>query len=116
MARKASIITIVCIILILIISIIGVSCNNRTRVVIKKAACESRYVKAYEDVVTDYEYKYDFVNGSLRLLPNTHTAKHKAVYQLKYRTIYDDLTFKDEWVDVSKAEYDEYEKIKNSGG
>lgn len=79
--RKASIITIVCIILILIISIIGVSCNNRTRVVIKKAACESN-----------------------------------AVYQLKYRTIYDDLTFKDEWVDVSKAEYDEYEKIKNSGG
>ena len=79
-------------------------------------AGKSRYVKAYEDVVTDYEYKYDFINGRLRLLPNTHTVKHKAVYQLKYRTIYDDLTFKDEWVDVSKAEYDEYEKIKNSGG
>lgn len=37
-------------------------------------------------------------------------------YELKYKIIYDDLTTSDEWVNVTKDEYDYYEKLKNSGG
>ena len=53
---------------------------------------------------------------------NTRTAVKKAPcdskieYKLRYRTIYNDLTGKDEWVTVSKTEFDKYENIKNNGG
>jgi hypothetical protein len=114
--RKAGIITILCIFIFAIVSVIGVSCGADTRTVIKKAACESKHIKAYTEVVTDYEYKFDWLHGKYRLVPNTHTVKHKDEYKLMYRTIYDDLTGKTEWVTVSKAEYDAYKAQENRGG
>ena len=37
-------------------------------------------------------------------------------YELKYKIIYDDLTTSDEWVNVTKDEYNYYERLKNAGG
>lgn len=117
--NKIGCITAFCIVFIVLISFVGVcvgSCGADTRTVVKKVACDSKCIEAYEKIVTSYEYKWDWLHTEFRLVPNIHTEKHEAEYKLKYRTIYDDLTCKDEWISVSKAEYDEYEELKNSGG
>lgn len=84
--KRIGIALILCVIMILVISIVGVSCGNGAdnRAIVRIAPCDSQ--------------------------------RTNENYKLRYRIIYDDSTSRDEWVQVTKAEYDSYEALKNSGG
>ena len=69
-----------------------------------------RYTPAHEEVVTEYEYKYDGWKGEFRLMPNTHTKKYNESYELLYKITYTDGSSKEEWQEVTEKEYSEFKK------
>lgn len=95
--------------------------------------CKGDYCPFFEErkrkVILDWLIIAIFIVFIILLIVNTlscGTEDHKVVkraaceskveYKLFYRTIYDDLTGKEEWVTVSKAEYDKYKANENRGG
>ena len=68
------------------------------------------YTPAHEEVVTEYEYKYDAWKGEYRLMPNTHTKKYNEKYELLYKITYDDGSSEEKWQEVTEKEYSEFKK------
>jgi len=85
-----------------------VACEKKIEV--SRDVIDCRYTPAHEEVVTEYEYKYDGWKGEYRLMPNTHTKKYNEKYELLYKITYDDGSSEKNWQEVTEKEYSEFKK------
>ena len=82
--------------------------NKRSSVeVVNEVPIDTRYTESHQEIVTDYDYQYDFFSGEgFRLMPNTHTAIIPDKYEVQYRVYYDNCTNDTEWREVARDEYE----------
>ena len=67
---------------------------------------DARYTAAYSAMETVYGYKYDWLNGEFKYLPEIKMVNHDEKYEVKYEVSYSDGSVVEEWRTVSKAEYE----------
>lgn len=71
-----------------------------------KTPTGARYTPQHQEMVTDYEYKFNWWTGEFELLPNIHTETYSEKYEILYHIEYSDGTTNDCWEEVTKFEYD----------
>ena len=69
-------------------------------------AIDRRYTAAYDSIETDYQYKYNLFEGAFALVPEVKTVHHEEVYEVLYRTTYDDGSTRDRWETVGEEEWE----------
>ena len=90
--------------LIIVILLLLTACSSKTEV--SRELLDHDYTPAFEAVETEYVYQWDCFNGEYRFLPDTHTVRHEAKYQLLYRVVYEDGSQDTIWEEVNEREYD----------
>ena len=90
--------------LIIVILLLLIACSSKTEV--SRELLDHDYTPAFEAVETEYVYQWDWFNGEYRFLPDTHTVRHEAKYQLLYRVVYEDGSQDTVWEEVNEREYD----------
>lgn len=65
-----------------------------------------RYTPSRQELVTTYDYKYNWWSGEFVLVPNTHTETMPEKYEVQYIITYDDETTESVWVECTKTEYE----------
>lgn len=73
---------------------------------VSREAIDRRYTAAYDSIETDYQYKYNLFEGAFALVPEVKTVHHEEVYEVLYRTTYDDGSTRDRWETVGKEEWE----------
>ena len=91
--------------LLLILALVTL-CACKGKEEVSRELLEHDFTPAYEGIETEYVYQFDYLVGEFRLMPDIHTVRHKAKYQLMYRITYDDNSHEDIWEEVSQKEYD----------
>lgn len=81
-----------------------------------KTPTDLRYTPAHQEMVTDYEYKYNFLQGDWVLVPNVHTETVPDKYEVYYRITYVDGGTTEHWETVDKSEYDAAAAFLSEGG
>ncbi len=82
--------------------------------VVNEVPVDTRHTESHQEIVTDYDYQYDFFSGEgFRLMPNTHTAIIPDKYEVQYRVYYDNYTNETEWREVARDEYEAALKLLN---
>ena len=71
-----------------------------------KTPTDLRYTPAHQEMVTDYEYKYNVWQGEFVLVPNVRTEYVPDKYEVYYLITYVDGDTAERWETVGKAEYD----------
>ena len=89
--------------LLAVLAIIS-GCYKRSEV--SREAIDRRYTAAYDSIETDYQYKYNLFEGAFALVPEVKTVHHEEVYEVLYRTTYDDGSTRDRWETVGKEEWE----------
>ena len=94
--------------LLAVVLLLGiVSCGYKaSRKEIGRVAVDRRYTAAYDSIETDYQYKYNFIKGEFVLVPDIKTVHHEEVYEVLYRTDYDDGSMRERWETVGKEEWE----------
>lgn len=87
-------------ILVLILSITG--CTE----VESKYIVDYRYNAPRTDVVTDYNYKWNWHEDEYQLVPDTHTKYVPESYELMWEIRYDNGHVSREWQKCTRFEYD----------
>lgn len=80
------------------------ACESRK--VASKTPTDARYTPARQEMVTDYEYKYNWWTGDFELVPNIHTQTLPEKYEVYYHIEYTNGDSADSWETVTKSEYD----------
>ena len=91
------------VLLFLIFSLVGCAGEKDIK---EKSPIDTRYTPQSQEIVTDYEYKYNFLLGEFVLVPNTHTETIPEKYEVCYLVVYIDDSTIESWETVDKAEYD----------
>ncbi len=78
--------------------------------VVTKTPVSTEYVPAYDAMEMVYEYKYDWLNGEFKYLPNIKQVHHEEVFKVQYKIAYSDGSEETRWEDVDKETYEEAEK------
>ena len=94
------IITIILMMAILLFSL-G-ACAGKTEV--SREVLDWSYTAPYDGVETNYQYRYNFLNGEFVLVPAVETVQHDAVYKILYRITYSDGSTVDVWEEVTAIE------------
>lgn len=76
----------------------------------RKYIVDYRYNEPRNDVVTDYEYKYNIWTEKRELVPNTHTEYVPESYELMWEYQYDDGHTERKWEKCTRFEYDDAKK------
>lgn len=93
--------------LTVVLMLVIVSCGYTTsREMVSREAIDRRYSAAYDSVETEYQYKYNFLERAFVLVPDIKTVHHEEVYEVLYRTTYDDGSTRDRWETVGKEEWE----------
>lgn len=90
--------------LLAVLAIISGCAAKRSEV--SREAIDRRYTAAYDSIETDYQYKYNLFEGAFALVPEVKTVHHEEVYEVLYRTTYDDGSTRDRWETVGKEEWE----------
>ena len=93
---------------ILTILFVLVGCQDSE--VVSKEPIDKKYTESYIGVETDYKYQYDWLNGKFRYLPYTHSVEYPEKYEIEYKITYADNEVKKVWEEVSKEDYEEFQK------
>ena len=94
--------------LAMVLLLVIVSCGyTASREMVSREAIDRRYTAAYDSIETDYQYKYNLFEGAFALVPEVKTVHHEEVYEVLYRTTYDDGSTRDRWETVGKEEWEE---------
>ena len=67
---------------------------------------DARYTAAYSAMETVYNYKYDWLHGDWRYLPEMRMVDHDEKYEIQYEITYSDGSVVKTWRSVSKEEYE----------
>lgn len=73
---------------------------------VSREVIDWRYTSAYDSIETDYQYKYNFLEGEFVLVPEVKTVHHEEVYEVLYRVTYDNGSTYDWWETVGKKEWE----------
>lgn len=93
--------------LAVVLLLVIVSCGyTASREMVSREAIDRRYTAAYDSIETDYQYKYNLFEGAFALVPEVKTVHHEEVYEVLYRTTYDDGNTRDRWETVGKEEWE----------
>lgn len=93
--------------LAVVLLLVIVSCGyTASREMVSREAIDRRYTAAYDSIETDYQYKYNLFEGAFALVPEVKTVHHEEVYEVLYRTTYDDGSTRDRWETVGKEEWE----------
>lgn len=92
--------------LLAVLAIISGCYEAEKRSEVSREAIDRRYTAAYDGVETGYQYKYNFLEGAFVLVPEVKTVHHEEVYEVLYRTTYDDGSTRDRWETVGKEEWE----------
>lgn len=106
---------ILAIIIIIVFGIIIFSIVKCSPKVIKEEPINVRYFPAREEIQTEHEYKYNFLEGEWQLVPNTRTVTVPEKYEVEYLLTYDNGTTTKKWREVSKEVYEDIALKLNSG-
>lgn len=93
--------------LLAVLAIISGCYEASKRSEVSREAIDRRYTAAYDSIETDYQYKYNLFEGAFALVPEVKTVHHEEVYEVLYRTTYDDGSTRDRWETVGKEEWEE---------
>ena len=92
--------------LLAVLAIISGCYEASKRSEVGREAIDRRYTAAYDSIETDYQYKYNLFEGAFALVPEDKTVHHEEVYEVLYRTTYDDGSTRDRWETVGKKEWE----------
>lgn len=92
--------------LLAVLAIISGCYEASKRSEVSREAIDRRYTAAYDSIETDYQYKYNLFEGAFVLVPEVKTVHHEEVYEVLYRTTYDDGSTRDRWETVGKEEWE----------
>ncbi len=101
-------------ILIMSATLFFTACNSKE--IAEKTPADLRYTPARQELVTDYEYKYNWWTGDFELVPNVHTETLPEKYEIYYLITYTDGTSAEGWETVNKSEYDATSDFLSEGG
>ena len=93
--------------LLAVLAIVSGCYEASKRSEVSREAIDRRYTAAYDSIETDYQYKYNLFEGAFALVPEVKTVHHEEVYEVLYRTTYDDGSTRDRWETVGKEEWEE---------
>ena len=65
---------------------------------------DTEYIAAYDAMETVYSYKYDWVNGEIRYLPEFKMVHHDDEYKVQYEQTWSNGIMDTYWVTVTKTE------------
>lgn len=102
--KSAGRIVLLAALLLAVLAIISGCAAKRSEV--SREAIDRRYTAAYDSIETDYQYKYNLLEGAFALVPEVKTVHHEEVYEVLYRTTYDDGSTRDRWETVGKEEWE----------
>lgn len=77
---------------------------------------DTEYIAAYDAMETVYSYKYDWVNGEIRYLPEFKMVHHDDEYKVQYEQTWSNGITDTYWVTVTKTEYESALKAIEKGG
>lgn len=92
--------------LLAVLAIISGCYEASKRSEVSREAIDRRYTAAYDSIETDYQYKYNLFEGAFALVPEVKTVHHEEVYEVLYRTTYDDGSTRDRWETVGQEEWE----------
>lgn len=92
--------------LLAVLAIISGCYESSKRPEVSREAIDRRYTAAYDSIETDYQYKYNLFEGAFALVPEVKTVHHEEVYEVLYRTTYDDGSTRDRWETVGEEEWE----------
>ena len=92
--------------LLAVLAIISGCYEASKRPEVSREAIDRRYTAAYDSIETDYQYKYNLFEGAFALVPEVKTVHHEEVYEVLYRTTYDDGSTRVRWETVGKEEWE----------
>lgn len=84
--------------------------------IVSEKPIDTEYIAAYDAMETVYGYKYDWLNGELRYLPEYKMVHHEEEYKVQYERMWSNGYTDTYWVTVSKAEYENALKEIEKGG
>lgn len=84
--------------------------------IVSEKPIDTEYIAAYDAMETVYGYKYDWLNGEFRYLPEYKMVHHAAEYKVQYERMWSDGSTDTYWATVSKAEYENALKEIAKGG
>ena len=87
---------------LLLALVVFVSCYET----VSEKPIDSRYTAAYSAMETVYNYKYDWLYGDWRYLPEMRMVDHDEKYEIQYEITYSDGSVVKTWRSVSKEEYE----------
>lgn len=83
--------------------------------VVREYAIDSRYTVSYTETKTRYTEKYNWHEDKYELVPETYTVAHPEKYELLYHMEYDNGSEWEEWREVTKKQYYDFEKEQGRG-
>ena len=84
--------------------------------IISEKPIDAEYIAAYDAMETVYTYKYDWLHGEFRYLPELKMVHHDEEYKIQYERVWSDNSTETFWRTVSKSEYEEALKQIEKGG
>ena len=75
--------------------------------VVSEKPIDVEYVAAYDAMETVYSYKYDWLNGDWKYLPEYKMVHHEAEYKVQYEAIWSNGEITTYWENVDKQEYEQ---------
>lgn len=102
--KSAGRIVLLAALLLAVLAIISGCAAKRSE--LSREAIDRRHTAAYDSIETDYQYKYNLFEGAFALVPEVKTVHHEEVYEVLYRTTYDDGSTRDRWETVGKEEWE----------
>ena len=78
--------------------------------VISETPIDTEFITAHDEVVTDYEYKYNAWKGEFVLVPAIKTVHKEDCYKVQYKITYSDGSSYTEWREVDKVTFEDAEK------
>ena len=66
----------------------------------------TEYIAAYDAMETVYGYKYDWLHGEWRYLPELKMVHHEEEFKVQYERTWSDGSVEVYWQTVGKAEYE----------
>lgn len=91
----------------LLLAVPAIICGCHGLEEVSREAVDRRYTAAYDSIETDYQYKYNFLEGAFVLVPDIKTVHHEEKYEVLYRVTYDNGSTYDRWETVGKEEWEE---------
>lgn len=75
--------------------------------IISEKPIDAEYIAAYDAMETVYSYKYDWLHGEFRYLPELKMVHHEDEYKVQYERVWSDNSTETYWKTVSKGEYED---------